>query len=85
VTCGVPQGSILGPLLCLIYVNDLVNSVPCLQVVMFADDTNVFYSHENIYTLFSRLNEQLKLISAWFQANRLAMNVKKNKIYGFWK
>ena len=50
ITCGVPQGSILGPLLFLIYVNDLHKASSLLKPIIFADDTNLFYSHNNIFS-----------------------------------
>ena len=54
ITCGVPQGSILGPLLFLIFVNYLHKVTKYLDPIMFADNTNVFYSHKNIKTLPNR-------------------------------
>ena len=56
VTCGVPQGSILGPLLLLIYVNDLPSASNLLNTMMFADDTNLFFEHKAIIVLFSTVN-----------------------------
>ena len=55
-SCGVPQRSILGPLLFLLYVYDLKNSSALLNAIMFADDTNLFVSHTNINTLFQNVN-----------------------------
>ena len=56
-----PQGSILGPLLFLVYVNDL-HKASVLDPIMFADDANLFYSHQNIKTLFGTVNCELKKI-----------------------
>ena len=60
--CGVPQGSILGPLLFL-YVNDLKNASSALDPIVFADDTNLFYTHSNIQKLFSTMNEEVASIN----------------------
>ena len=78
VTCGVPQGSILGPLLFLIYGNDLNNASSTLDLIMFADDRNLFYSHKNIHQLFAKVNEELEKIGDWFKANKLSFNNQKN-------
>ena len=76
-TCGVPQGSILGPLLFLIYINDLREASNIADPIMFADDTNLFYSYHQIKVLFETANAELQKISQWFRANKLSLNVKK--------
>ena len=85
VSCGVPQGSIFGPLLFLLYVNDLPNSSALLDPIMFADDTNLFYTHSDIKCLFLTVNNELKNINEWFISNKLSLNVKKTKYTFFHK
>ena len=79
ITCGVPQGSILGPLLFIIYVNDLCNVSKILEPIMFADDANLFFSHKNIKDLFQAVNSELGKIFQWFNANKLSLNKDKTK------
>ena len=79
IKCGMPQGSILGPLLFLLYVNDLPNSSNVLVPIMFADDTNLFFEHGNINTLFQIVNDELIKINEWFSANKQSLNVGKTK------
>ena len=69
----------------IIYVNDLPNATNILDPIMFADDTNLFYSHHDIKTLFSTVNEELEKLGDWFTANRLSLNIKKTKYTFFHK
>ena len=85
VKCRVPQGFILGPLLFLLYVHDLKNASSVLDPIMFADDTNLFYTHSNIQKLFSTMNEELANINQWFTSNKLSLNAKKPKYSFFHK
>ena len=83
IKCGVPQGSILGPLLFLIYVNDISNVSPILQYILFADDTNVFYSHSDLNLLIATMNIELPKLSKWFKSNILSLNLKKTNFIHF--
>ena len=77
IKCGVPQGSILGPLLFLIYINDIVNSSTVLDFVLFADDTNIVSSHTNLNELIGTINAELTKVSSWFKCNKLSLNISK--------
>ena len=76
--CGVPQGSVLGPLLFLIYVNDIANLSPLGSIRLFADDTNIFIEHENIEQLQIDAQSVLEYIYKWFGDNRLTVNTSKS-------
>jgi len=75
ISIGVPQGSVLGPLLFLLYVNDIHQAVLDAEVKLFADDTNLFLHNKKLCTVFDRANTCLQHMSKWLIANRLSLNV----------
>jgi hypothetical protein len=83
ISCGVPQGSILGPLLFLIYINYLPNISSKLTSLLFADDSNLFASGPNLRDLQQEFNDKLPKLSEWFRANRLSLNIAKTHVMIF--
>ena len=75
---GVPQGSVLGPLLFLLYINDIPKASKMMNFYLFADDTSLFYSHKNINTLEEVVNVELGCIQDWLVANKLTLNTNKS-------
>ena len=81
--CGVPQGSILGPLIFLIYINDIVSSSKILKFYLFADDTTIFYSTKIDAKTEQTLNTELNKVNNWLNCNKLSLNVGKSSYLKF--
>ena len=71
IKCGVPQGSILGPVLFILYINDMCEVSKLLNIILFADDTSMFYSTRNIVDITCTVNNELEKLDIWFRVNKL--------------
>ena len=83
ISCGVPQGSVLGPVLFLLYINDIANVCKYTMPFLFADDSNLFSSGKGLSVLQNQSNEELQNISKWLKVNKLFLNIKKTHFFIF--
>ena len=83
VTHGVPQGSVLGPLLFIIFINDLHKSVKHSQILHFADDTNLLYLNKSMKKISKHINHDLSLVVQWLRSNKISLNADKTEIIIF--
>ena len=77
ISCGVPQGSILGPLIFILYINDLSNISESLTSILFADDTTVIVESDSVSDAIALMNLELIKLNIWLQANKLTLNTTK--------
>jgi len=85
IACGVPQGSVLGPKLFNLYIDDISNVSQLVKCVLYADDTNMFYSNDSLEQLISVINKELSKFKKWMESNKLSLNFDKSKVMFFGK
>ena len=83
ITCGVPQGSVLGPLMFLLYINDIQNCSDKFQFFLFADDTNLLYADKDLSSQERTVNRELKGLCRWLSSNKLTLNTPKSNFVIF--
>ena len=81
IKCGVPQGSVLGPLIFLVYINDMPYASKILDIRLFADDTSIFISNKKLEKLETIVNSELVNIFDWLISNKVTLKVSKIKLY----
>ena len=83
ISCGVPQGSVLGPLPFLLYINDLPNIAKHLKFFLFADNTNIYYVANDLKNLEKKMNKELQKLYECLCINRLTLNISKTNFIIF--
>ena len=83
ITCGVPQGSVLGPLLFIIYTNDLPNILKHSHAILFADDTTIYHSGTDPNYILNCIHKDLSALTEWLRANKLSLNILKTNFMVF--